>query len=220
MEDIKKWNFAHTIWMLSAGAASLFFSEINILSIAVFISFCLYLYLHKTLLSTFSPYGGYANRVSLFRWLLMLLGGFMLTQWKVVYSFPFFFIALCLDGVDGYLARKYDQASDFGAYFDMETDAFYVAFLSTFWVLEGRVGAWLLFVGFLRYLYVIALKIFRLEGKKEKSTRFAKTIAVVMMATLLGPFLLPDFVYLPAIIIAALMTVYSFGVSFVSRFGE
>ena len=31
--------------------------------------------------------------------------------------------ALALDGVDGHLARRFDQVSDFGARFDMEVDA-------------------------------------------------------------------------------------------------
>ena len=141
----------------------------------------------------------------------------MLREWSLLACFPFFLLALCLDGLDGYLARKFKQSSDFGAYFDMETDSFYVAFLSTYWYLTDTVGVWILFVGFLRYLYVVALKLFQLEKKKEKSTRFAKTIAVVLMSALLAPFVLPTNIYLIMISTAALLTIYSFGVSFVSR---
>jgi len=173
--------------------------------------------MHKKLLAGFKPFGGYANWVSLFRLMLILFGGIMLSHWSLPACFVFFLLALCLDGLDGYLARKFDQSSDFGAYFDMETDAFYVAFLSMYWYLTDRVGAWVLFIGFLRYLYVLALKLFQLEKKKEKSTRFAKTIAVVLMSALLAPFVLPTTVYLSLIIIASILTLYSFGVSFVSR---
>ncbi len=217
MDLINRWNFFHTILMLIVGVLSLVFQDVEPLMLGVVLSFVIYIYLHKQLLASFKPFGGYANWVTLFRFLLMLTGGVLLGYWKPVYSFPFFLIALCLDGLDGYLARKLDQSTEFGAYLDMETDAFFVAFLSTYWYLEGRVGAWILLIGFLRYLYVLALKVLRLEGKEEKGTRFAKTIAVLIMSALLAPFVLPELIYLILIISTSFLTLYSFGVSFVSR---
>jgi phosphatidylglycerophosphate synthase len=217
MEKIKKWNFGHSISMLLAGAGALIFEEEKLMIVILLISFGVFFCGHRKLLAGFKPYGGYANWVSLFRLMLILFGGILLNHWSLVACFSFFVLALCLDGLDGYLARKFNQSSDFGAYFDMETDSFYVAFLSTYWYLTDKVGAWLLFIGFLRYLYVFALKLFKLEKKKEKSTRFAKTIAVVLMSALLAPFILPTNLYLILIILSALLTIYSFGVSFVSR---
>lgn len=203
--------------MLIAGVLSIVFHDVEPLMLGVVLSFVIYIYLHERLLASFKPFGGYANWVTIFRFLLMLTGGVLLEYWNPVYCFPFFLIALCLDGLDGYLARKFDQSTHFGAYLDMETDAFFVAFLSTYWYLEGRIGAWILFIGFLRYLYVLTLKVLRLEGKDEKGTRFAKTIAVLIMSALLAPFVLPELVYLIMITITSLLTIYSFGVSFISR---
>ncbi len=220
MERIKKWNLAHTILLLISGVWSLAVNSANVLIFTVFVSFGAYVYIHSALLARFKPWGGYANWISAFRFCLILIGGILLNYWPAVYCFPFFLLALCLDGLDGYLARKFDQSSDFGAYLDMETDAFFVAFLATFWYIDGRVGAWILFIGFLRYLYVVALKIFRLEGKAEKGTRFAKIIAVLIMSTLLAPFVLPEIIFQPALMITSILTIYSFGVSFVSRWSS
>jgi phosphatidylglycerophosphate synthase len=66
------------------------------------------------------------------------------------------FAALLGDGLDGYLARRTGTASDFGARFDMEADAFFIlalAFLVHAW---GQAGAFVLLSGALRYLFVAA----------------------------------------------------------------
>lgn len=63
--------------------------------------------------------------------------------------------ALCLDGIDGYLARRLGTATAFGARFDMETDAFMVlALASLVWSL-GQAGSWVLASGLMRYIFVI-----------------------------------------------------------------
>ncbi len=50
-------------------------------------------------------------------------------------------VLLALDGVDGFLARRFDQASTFGARFDMETDALLgLALALLVWAL-GQAGA-------------------------------------------------------------------------------
>ena len=181
------------------------------------LSFLTYILVHWSFLSSFRPFAGYANWITALRFVLILIGAFDLGFWPAIYCFPFFLIGLALDGIDGHLARKHKHDSEFGAYFDMETDSFYVAILASFWWLTSIAGTWILFVGFLRYIYVFLLKIFKLEEKKEKRTRFAKTIAVVIMIALLTPFALPPFLYTPILVIASILTVYSFGVSFVSK---
>jgi phosphatidylglycerophosphate synthase len=60
----------------------------------------------------------------------------------------------CLDGVDGWLARRSGLASAFGARFDMETDALLILGLSVLaWRFE-QAGWWIVFAGLLRYLFV------------------------------------------------------------------
>jgi len=59
-----------------------------------------------------------------------------------------------LDGVDGWLARRTTGPTEFGARFDMETDAALGMVLSA--LLVPVVGVWVLAVGLARYVFVAA----------------------------------------------------------------
>jgi phosphatidylglycerophosphate synthase len=62
--------------------------------------------------------------------------------------------ALALDAVDGWLARRFDTASELGARFDMEVDAFLLLALSAY--VAQDLGWWVLSIGLMRYAYVAA----------------------------------------------------------------
>lgn len=63
-------------------------------------------------------------------------------------------VALALDGVDGWVARRTGTASALGARFDMEVDAFLLLVLSGY--VARPVGGWVLAIGGMRYAYVAA----------------------------------------------------------------
>jgi len=63
-------------------------------------------------------------------------------------------IALALDGVDGYVARRTRSESELGARFDMEVDAFLLLVLCVYDV--RYLGWWVLTIGVLRYAFVAA----------------------------------------------------------------
>ncbi|KJL41613.1 MULTISPECIES: CDP-alcohol phosphatidyltransferase family protein [Microbacterium] len=63
-------------------------------------------------------------------------------------------VALALDGVDGYVARRTRSESELGARFDMEVDAFLLLVLCVYDV--RYVGWWVLTIGLLRYAFVVA----------------------------------------------------------------
>lgn len=63
-------------------------------------------------------------------------------------------VALALDAVDGWLARRTGSASELGARFDMEVDAFLLLVLSVY-VAHG-VGWWALAIGLLYYAFAAA----------------------------------------------------------------
>lgn len=91
----------------------------------------------------------------------------------------------CLDGVDGYLARRTRLASEFGARFDMETDALFILVLSALVWRSGVAGAWILAAGALRYLFVAAGWVLPWMRASLSPTRRGKTMAVVQMVGLL-----------------------------------
>lgn len=95
-------------------------------------------------------------------------------------------VALALDGVDGWLARRSGLASAFGARFDMEVDAALAAVLCALAILSGKAGLWLLPLGFLRYAWVAAgVALPWLTGPLPE--RFGrKAVCVLQIATLIA----------------------------------
>lgn len=65
-------------------------------------------------------------------------------------------VVTSMDGVDGWLARRFGTASVFGARFDMETDALLILVLALLAWLHGKAGAWIVLAGAMRYLFVAA----------------------------------------------------------------
>lgn len=93
--------------------------------------------------------------------------------------------ALVLDGVDGWVARRTDSASAFGARFDMELDAFFILVLCVALVQLDKAGVWVLAIGAMRYLFLLAMHVLPwLAGALPASFR-RKLVCVVQVASLL-----------------------------------
>jgi phosphatidylglycerophosphate synthase len=94
-------------------------------------------------------------------------------------------VVMLLDGVDGWLARRSGMASEFGARFDMETDAAFVAVLAWLVWQSDKAGSWVLLSGLMRYLFAAGVALIpRLQRPVPSSFR-GKTIAVLQMIALL-----------------------------------
>lgn len=65
-------------------------------------------------------------------------------------------ICLLLDNVDGRLARGRGEVSAFGARFDMETDSAMLLVLCVGVAVLGFAGWWVITLGLMRYVYVVA----------------------------------------------------------------
>jgi phosphatidylglycerophosphate synthase len=102
---------------------------------------------------------------------------------------------LTLDGLDGWSARRQGLASEFGARFDMEVDAAFILVLSVMALSLGKVGAWVLGLGIMRYAFVLAGEFVpALKAPLPPSTR-RKTVCVVQimaLTMLLVPQVTPD----------------------------
>nr|WP_286198844.1 CDP-alcohol phosphatidyltransferase family protein [Mesorhizobium sp. BR1-1-16] len=105
------------------------------------------------------------------------------TAWLVVAVAT---IALALDAVDGWLARRDGLASPFGARFDMEVDAALGLILALLVLASGKLGPWVLALGSMRYVYVAAgLALPWLNGPLPEAYR-RKAICVVQIAALIA----------------------------------
>ena len=134
---------------------------------------------------------GPANRVTLGRATLILpLAALVLQPVAVTGPLAWYVIglasvALVLDGVDGWMARRSETSSAFGARFDMELDSFLMLVLALLAWRSGRVGSWAVLIGLPRYLFVAAGWAWpRLQAELPPSLR-RKAVCVVQGALLL-----------------------------------
>ena len=130
--------------------------------------------------------------------------------WVIVLST----VVLLLDGVDGRIARRSGTESRFGARFDMEVDAALILALSVLVWMTGKVGAWVLLIGGMRYLFVAGSRIWpALQSELPPSKRRQGVCVVqgVVLLVAMGPIIPTSMaVAMAAGGLAAL--VYSFGV--------
>ncbi len=138
------------------------------------------------------PGVGVANRVTLVRSTLVMPVA-ALTPYSTVLGDRAYWciilagtVALMLDGVDGWLARRTGTCTDFGGRYDMELDAFFMLALSVLVWRSNKVGAWVLFIGVLRYLFVAAARVWPALRRELQPSWRRKTICVVQGLALLA----------------------------------
>jgi phosphatidylglycerophosphate synthase len=118
-------------------------------------------------------------------------------------------LAIVLDGVDGWVARRTGTASAFGARFDMEVDAFLILVLSVH--VAGGAGGWVLLIGAARYLLLgaaIALPWLRASLPPRP---WCKVVAVIQGAVLVTASAELTGVVRLALLVALGLLVESFG---------
>ncbi len=132
------------------------------------------------------------------------------TGWAV---FGLALVALSLDGVDGWAARRADLTSAFGARFDMEVDAVLAALLALLVWQTGAAGSWVLFLGFARYAFVAAALVLPWLAAPLPDSRARKAVCVLQIGTLilcLAPVVGPP-ASTAAALVATAALVWSFG---------
>jgi phosphatidylglycerophosphate synthase len=95
-------------------------------------------------------------------------------------------IAVALDGVDGALARSRNEATAFGARFDMETDALLILVLAALvWYLD-KAGVWIIAAGLLRYAFVLASYAWPWMDRALPPSRRRQAVCVLQIVSLIG----------------------------------
>lgn len=101
-------------------------------------------------------------------------------------------LALGLDGVDGWLARKQGLVSDFGARFDVEVDAAFALTLAVFAAVNGAAGMYVIVLGLPYYLFSAAKLIWPWLDAPLPDKFSRKVVCVFQIAALIAlqvPFL-------------------------------
>jgi phosphatidylglycerophosphate synthase len=93
-------------------------------------------------------------------------------------------LVTCLDGVDGFAARRSRMAGAFGARFDLETDAALIQVLALLVWQYGKAGPWVIASGLLRYLFVAAGWVWPWMRRPLPASFRGKLICVVQIAAL------------------------------------
>ncbi|TAE54347.1 MAG: hypothetical protein EAZ89_06695 [Bacteroidetes bacterium] len=118
---------------------------------------------------------------------------------------------LCLDGLDGLLARRLNKSSAFGAYFDKETDAFFVMAAGLLIRRDLIPEFWVLLPGALRYVYVVTLIFLKPPERPEKRSQTGRILAGILMGSLCVIWFLPEAFMRPVMACATGVVVFSFG---------
>jgi phosphatidylglycerophosphate synthase len=117
---------------------------------------------------------------------------------------------LAADGLDGWLARRADLDSEFGAFFDKETDALFLLLLCALAAFEHRLPVWILGAGLLRYAFVPLLFLLPAPKNTEERSSWARYVYAAMVLALLTSFLPVPALYLPFVALATGALVLSF----------
>lgn len=120
-------------------------------------------------------------------------------------------IALALDGLDGYLARRNGTVSALGARFDMEVDAFLILVLSV--LVATSLGVWVLAIGLMRYAFVGAAAVVARLREPLPFSRARKVVAAMQGGLLVAAAapIVPRSVAAVLVAVALAALVWSFG---------
>lgn len=180
-------TLAHAIWMLALGIGSWVAKDPRVAAMGGAASLFV---LAAQSAGRWAPPGrrfGVANAITAFRVLLLMV----LSTLRVSPRAAILLLALlALDGLDGAIARKRDEASEFGAQFDMEADALTVLVAGLVIMVSGTVGAFIALPGLLRYVYAIAIHVApgsRGEAPRSKLGRRAFVVLMLSLVVCLVP---------------------------------
>jgi len=161
-------------------------------------------------------WGGLPNWVTLSRLLLVIIAPFFCD-----YTLAVGILALSivlLDGVDGFLARKLNQITPFGAQLDMETDAFFCLVFSLLISINHPELSWVLIAGSMRYTYKIITSIIAKNGFQESKKKYARYSAGVYFFSLLLFFFMDGTLAKTVLIVGNGLVLVSFSISFYEYF--
>ena len=119
-------------------------------------------------------------------------------------------LLLASDGLDGWLARRGNLSSEFGTFFDKETDALFLLVLCALAAFRGRLPDVILGAGLLRYGFVLVLFLVPPAETTEERFSWARYAYSGMVATLLASFFPYPSLYRPVVALAAGALMLSF----------
>lgn len=160
-----------------------------------------------------------ANKITLFR--VVLIPVFLLLAYagKQYAALAVFVLASLSDMLDGYIARHYNQITNFGKFMDPLADKVLVMAAMCFFVEQGRMPGWALALVLLREFAVSGMRLVAVEQGRviaagwSGKVKTAATMVCLCLMLLIGPPGLgdsaPDFTAQLSTAVIVLTTLYS-----------
>lgn len=105
-----------------------------------------------------------ASKITLLRVLMIPVFMVLLLMGYNIPALAVFIVASCTDFVDGYIARHYDQVSNFGKFLDPLADKLLVISCMVIFIQWGRMPAWAVMVVLTREFAVTGLRLVAVEN--------------------------------------------------------
>lgn len=218
-DRLSRWSFGHAVLMLWGTAISWVAHTLWVLPFFGAGSFLLLILVARPRWTAAGGFGP-ANAITAFRLGGVLCLPLFFVTFNLMSVTAIGFVLLVADALDGWLARRRNQSSEFGEYFDKETDAFFLLILCMLAALTQRLWPWILTLGLLRYIFVVIIHLFRPHLLKERRTSRARTVYGLVMVAMLASFLPYPVLYKPLAMMASVGLVLSFMVDFYLGFSR
>lgn len=155
---------------------------------------------------------GLANAITTVRLVLAVFVGVLPAESCIPAAGVAIGLFFTLDGVDGWAAKRYGTASEFGAAYDTEVDALMVSVATLAAVRADLLGPWILVVAGLRYAFVVFASV--RVGRPEPPRRSGRWAFSLLMCGLSGALWLPNALTVLALALGCASVIVSFGRSF------
>jgi phosphatidylglycerophosphate synthase len=211
-----RWSLVNNLIVLAGFTSTLATGSYAYWIGIVVLSFGLYFVKLPRFLPSFPVWIGYPNWISLTRLIVTLITVSIHNFLSDITLLITFLSVILMDGLDGVVARRLNQTSKPGEYFDMEIDALFVFLLSCLHYTEQKLGVWILVPGSMRYVYGVLFFWMKEPPRSRPGKKIRSTIAVIFFLSLLFPFSLTEDIYTPLMLFSSALIIISFGISIVS----
>lgn len=153
-----------------------------------------------------------ANKITIFRIIMIPVFLVLAYTGQMYWAFAIYTIACLSDMADGYIARHYNQISNFGKFADPLADKMLVLAAMCFFIENGQMAGWIVAVVLFREFAVSGLRMVAVEQQRVIAAAWSGKIKTACTMLGLGAMLLFPGVELVNIISSVLIlvtTVYS-----------
>lgn len=212
---IEKWADFHALLMTIGTIITVVSHNSQVLAVCALLSFTGLFFADHNRVDGKNVKWSAANLVTALRLCLVLLVLSLFNMLSVLTITTILTLSVCLDVLDGFIARRTRRNTQFGQYFDMESDAFFVLAMGVYFWMVTPYGLWLLLPGLLRYAYRMMIRLKPKSQFTEKKRTYAAFLAGTNFILLLLAIPLSGWPQLLILILSTTIVCCSFGLSFV-----